>query len=119
MNLKGFARAYIIAALWSSYDNASNPLDENYTADDIAAETLATMYADCQRFISENAAALEEYAKSYGDTSAGHDFWLTRNRHGAGFWDRGIPGDIGERLTRAAHAFGDCDLYVGDDGRIY
>jgi hypothetical protein len=25
----------------------------------------------------------------------------------------------GERLTRASKAFGGCDLYVGDDGKLY
>jgi hypothetical protein len=49
---------------------------------------------------------------------AGHDFWLTRNRHGAGFWDRG-HGAEGADLTQHAKSFGDCDLYVGDDGGIY
>ena len=48
----------------------------------------------------------------------GHDFWLTRNGHGAGFWDRGL-GDVGDRLTDIAHGFGECDLYAGDDGRVY
>lgn len=49
---------------------------------------------------------------------AGIDFWLTRNGHGAGFWDRGL-GDVGTRLTCAAHNYGSVDLYAGDDGLIY
>jgi hypothetical protein len=48
----------------------------------------------------------------------GHDFWLTRNRHGAGFWDRGL-GDLGDKLTAAAHTYGESNLYVGDDGQVY
>jgi hypothetical protein len=28
---------------------------------------------------------------------AGIDFWLTRNRHGAGYWDRGL-GITGDKL---------------------
>lgn len=36
----------------------------------------------------------------------GEDFALSRNRHGAGFWDRGY-GDVGDRLTAAAHAYGE------------
>ena len=47
-----------------------------------------------------------------------HDFWLTGNRHGAGFWDRGYGAD-GDTLTEAAHGYGDVDLYVGDDGQIH
>jgi hypothetical protein len=48
----------------------------------------------------------------------GHDFWLTRNGHGAGFWD-GELGDIGDRLTEASKAFGEVCLTVCDDGEIY
>ena len=50
---------------------------------------------------------------------AGHDFWLTRNHHGAGFWDGDWPEDVDEKLTEASHSWGEMDLYVGDDGRVY
>ena len=48
----------------------------------------------------------------------GHDFWFTRNRHGAGFWDRGL-GDVGEKLTDIAQSMGEQDVYVADDGWAY
>ena len=48
----------------------------------------------------------------------GHDFWLTRNRHGAGFWDRGL-GDLGDKLSEIARHAGQIDVYQGDDGLIY
>ncbi len=43
------------------------------------------------------------------------DFWLTRNRHGAGFWDGDYPDGIGERLSDIAHGFGEVwvDKYRG------
>jgi hypothetical protein len=50
---------------------------------------------------------------------AGHDFWLTRCGHGAGFWDGDWPEPYATMLTDAAKAFGEVDLYVGDDGMIY
>lgn len=49
----------------------------------------------------------------------GHDFWLTRNHHGAGFWDRGLSNGRGKILTDIAHSFGELILYVGDDGQIH
>ena len=58
-------------------------------------------------------------ARDLGEDSsrAGHDFFLTRNRHGAGFWDRNL-GQVGDRLTTAAHVYGECYLYAADvDGR--
>ena len=115
-----FTAAYIECALWSSTDNADDsggsPLDENYGPEDLDLSTLDGMIKDCADFQESEAADLAAYRQDAGQ--AGHDFWLTRNRHGAGFWDRGL-GDVGNRLTDAAHAYGSVDLYVGDDGRIY
>ena len=48
----------------------------------------------------------------------GHDFWLTRNREGAGFWD-GFWGEDGDTLTELAQEFPEVDVYVGDDGLLY
>ena len=103
--------------------NELPPLDANYTRGDFAPETLAQFIADCARFQADNAELLARVEYPRNDTTdlahAGHDFWLTRNRHGAGFWDGDLPEDIGEPLTKAAHAFGECDLYTGDDGQLY
>lgn len=74
---------------------------------------MAQATADCEAFQADNAEMLE----GIEDSQAGHDFWLTRNRHGAGFWDRGL-GDVGKALTEAAHAFGATDLYITDDGQV-
>lgn len=41
---------------------------------------------------------------------AGHDFWLTRNRHGAGFWDGDWPVHSAKILTDASHQFGPMSL---------
>ncbi len=116
-----FLDAYITAALWSSTAENGDPLDDSYGPDDIAPDTLARMTADCEAFQAAN--DTPDYPSKRGDFSdddlAGHDFWLTRNGHGVGFWDRGLPDDIGKRLTDAAHAFGSFDLYVGDDGLIH
>jgi hypothetical protein len=115
---QSFFHAYVMCALWSTNDNADDsggePLDANYGSADITAESQAKMREDCDAFVAANAHDLA----SVDDEQAGHDFWLTRNGHGAGFWDRGL-GALGDRLTDAAHAFGECDLYVGDDGRLH
>lgn len=111
-----FFDAYVTAALWSSTDDHDRPLDESYDRDDIDAGTLAQMRADCAAFQETHAADL---AQAGDDAQNGHDFWLTRNRHGAGFWDRGYPDAIGRRLTDAAHVYGEVNLYIGDDGKVY
>lgn len=118
-NLETVLAAYIECALWSSTDNADEsggaPLDDNYGPEDIEAVTLAEMRTDCAAFIAETANIMG--AVEWDDAHFGHDFWLTRNGHGAGFWARGR--DAGDALTTLAHQHGSVDLFVGDDGRIY
>jgi hypothetical protein len=123
--LDDFTLAYIEAALWSTNDESDEsggePLDSNYSTEDIAPEALEQIVADCAKFQAENAADIAAMPSRNGYKSAelaGHDFWLTRNGHGAGFWDRGLD-ELGERLTAAADTFGEVWPYVGDDGRIY
>jgi len=110
--------AYVTCALWSTMDESDEsggePMDRNYSESDIHEGTMARMRGDCEAFLSAN-------RDDIGDrfAEAGHDLWLTRNNHGAGFWDGDWPRDAGERLTQAAHKMGEVDLYVGDDGVIY
>lgn len=127
-----FTRAYMEAALWSSVDDEGEPLDVGRDYSDIAPETRERMERDCREFQAANLDALacacaaaewlaeeQRYSKpDYDMAQAGHDFWLTRNGHGAGFWDRGL-GICGEALTRASEKAGAFTLYVGDDGLIY
>lgn len=118
MKLDTFTRAYIEAALWSSNDGSTPsggyPLDRNYSVSDISEATREKMKADCARFQAK------QDISGYGDGEAGHDFWLTRNGHGCGFWeeDHGTPEQCA-KLDAAAKAFGSFDLYIGDDGQIW
>lgn len=118
--------AYVECALWSSLDvrepldTEAEPFDDWATESDLADETRATFRHDLETFTRDE--YTEDVRQLWTPEQFGHDFWLTRNGHGAGFWDRyyAPPGEaIGRRLTDAAHAYGDCDLYTGDDGRIY
>jgi hypothetical protein len=118
MKLDAFTRAYIEAALWSSTDESNDqggdPLDANYSIDDIAPETMELIVEDCADFQNRFGHLLAEG----GDEQAGHDFWLTRVESGAGFWDGDWP-EHGDELTEAAQSYGNFNLYVGDDGLIY
>ena len=61
-----------------------------------------------------------QVAYSNGFTMHALDLWLTRNRHGAGFWECDHCDEAqGEALTNASEALGDFELYIGDDGKIY
>lgn len=139
-SLDTFTRAYLECALWSSTDNADDtggePLDRNYSEEDIAPETLAVIVADCRDFQESFGPYIERDL-----SQAGHDFWLTRNHHGAGFWDGDwdepyvqLGADhapdssnslapqyhtVGNYLTAMSHPYGEFNLYLGDDFKIH
>lgn len=115
-------RAYMACALWSSTGDDGEPLDKEHTVDDIATSTVESMRADVRAFLTACwGGTWDDFTidlTGIEPEQFGHDYWLTRNRHGAGFWDRG-DGDRGVALTDLAHADGSCELYVGDDGKIH
>ncbi len=135
--LDDFTRQYIETALWSTTDNACScdlavdayasdghaadcgyntggePLDANYGIEDLDPICLAKMVKDCTDFQLANADLL----RGLDLGTAGHDFWLTRNRHGAGFWDGDYPEGIGQLLTLSSRVWGDANLYV-ENGKI-
>ncbi len=119
--LDDFTFAYIETAMWTLTDEDGESLDY-LGLHDIADETIAKAIEDCAEFrmFADGCGNLLDGAD---DSQAGHDFWLTRNGHGAGFWDRSedtYPNDpTGEKLTQAAHSFGEVNWYLGDDGNIY
>ena len=110
-----YTQQYLETALWSSTDYDGTPLDRKYSIDDLTIETVEQAKRDVLKFLDQAGELLD----NYDDETAMHDFWLTRNRHGAGFWDGDYEKSIGEELTKLAHSFGEINLYVGDDGKIY
>lgn len=115
-----FTEAYIEALLWADCGPDSECSEAHLS--DFAPETIKQIESDCAAFQAVAKRSLDlayDYAtKEYNEASAGHDFWLTRNGHGAGFWDRGL-GAVGDQLTKDAKTFGELSPYWGDDGRIY
>ena len=102
---KGFWDAYLEAALWASTDDDGEPMDRNYDVRDIDKGSLRDQKKECEAFVKKAGSLLDEI----DDDQAGHDFWLTRNGHGTGFWDRGL-GKIGDKLSKIASGFGEASL---------
>jgi len=111
-----FTIQYIETALWSSNDETTpqggEPMDDNYP---VSLEFIEIAIRDCDLFREYAGELLDEHDD---DTQAAHDFWLTRNGHGAGFWDGDWP-EGGDRLTALSKVFGETTLYIGDDGQVY
>lgn len=60
---------------------------------------------DCRIFQTRAA----KYLIGLDPLQCGHDFYLTRNGHGSGFWDRGYDKTIADELCRISKEFGESD----------
>ena len=48
-----------------------------------------------------------------------HDWVLTRNRHGSGFWDTGrYAPAMGKKLTDLAHTYSEINVFVDENGNL-
>lgn len=103
--LDAFEQQYFETALWSTTGLDDKPLDDCFDVDDLR-EKMPEWFAEQRRDIADFRESNEALLEQAGDDSQnGHDFWLTRERHGAGFWDRGY-GKVGDKLSEAAHVYG-------------
>lgn len=125
---------YLIALLWTmpGDDECENPGDD-IELSDLPPETIEEARHEVKLFVAACGPlfdmAMQCYDDGYGQhlvggaaAAFGHDFALTRNHHGVGFWDRdseGLPRVLGEALTKVCEAFPQVDLYIGDDGKAY
>ena len=108
-------RQYISTALWSSTDLNGEPLETNYTADDIGPISLARMGSDLNKILS----IVHKLLPDIDDTDVAHDFWLSRNGHGSGFFDRFKQYDrYCDVLQEIAHLFGEQSLVLTDDNYL-
>lgn len=112
--LRDFTDSYVECALWTSHDESLGEDVSDMRDVPLAPETIATMESDCLDFYRANRKDV-----AGRESEAGHDFWLTRCGHGAGFWDGDWPEPAATRLDVAARSAGERTLYVGDDGLVY
>ena len=105
---------------WNYYCDAIEFTDSDELSDDyigFSPEFVTKQKAELIKFLdnSEVGSAVGEY----GLGKVVYDFWLTRNRHGAGFWDGDYEEGVGKVLTDIAHAFGEVSTSEGDDHLLY
>ena len=115
-DFNAFLRGYLACASWCGVDS-EDPNAEGETDFDPALFTtraLAHAAKGCRRFVRGNLEALE----GLDAEQCGHDFWLTRNHHGTGFWGRGYPDVIGDALTKASHSYGEEYVFVSRYGKL-
>lgn len=116
-------RAYLQTALWNTTDNSrddgGDPLNNNWSVSDCSEALIKQAESDLDNFYAYvQEVAPDAYVALCDDEKhAAHDFWLSRNGHGAGFFDGDYDGHE-NTLQSAAKTFGSVDLYVDDDGMI-
>ena len=111
MSVKEITKHYLICALWA--ENI-----DNKSVSDISKSSLKKAKNDCMEFIEKAKGLLEK--ADISDEMIGHDFFLTRNHHGTGFWDRDeIPKEIREKLTKFAQTFPEVCVADGETVDIY
>lgn len=84
-------------------------------------DTRERLERECTDFFTANIRDLVRHQQALTTFTAwrsiGIDFHLTRNHHGAGFWDRGT-GDVGQRLTDNAHPYGEIHGWLTEDDLV-
>ena len=113
--LKGYIEALYWADNWADTDEEGQPDPEA----ELSPETWRNIAIDVVWFLKK--AMPRIYRKPLDYTQIGHDFYLSRNGHGTGFWDRSeIYGEpLADYLHEMADSFGPDEFYQGDDGMIY
>ena len=101
------------AAFWTDADEINE--DGKLSAYDFSDHACEQMTQDLKDFYAQAGPIIERTGMSADHV--GHNFWLTRNHHGTGFWDREL-GEDGDKLTDIAQSFGEVSLFVDDDGKF-
>jgi hypothetical protein len=113
-SLDPMVRQYLETALWTEEK------DTDYGVSDFSSEAIKMATEDCNLFKSRaEESGIQIQPEDLGDF--GHDFWLTRNGHGAGFWDKPEKYEkYGEdTLTDISNQFGTSNVEVGNDGKLH
>lgn len=107
----GAVEAALETLLWSETDDDDVPLDSNYGPEDVCTDDRRRLREAISAFINTEGVQERIERQQISPEQFGHDFILTANRHGAGYWDRGYGAD-GQWLTEMAHAYGEMHAQV-------
>ena len=109
---RDFVGQYIHTGLWAdSYPEAMS----DYANGDIKLEAHSLKYVmvDCLAFLGKFGCYLDGDAMR---EQAAHDFYLTRNGHGTGFWDRDAntygSSRLRDQMDEFAQSFGPNELEI-------
>ena len=105
--ISDYTKSYLETALWSS------ELD-SFSFEDVDLDHLKQAEKDCNLFIKK----AEDLLDGLNLNQVMHDFWLTRNGHGAGFCDGDYKKEVGDRLTQLSKQFRELNCFVAH-GKVF
>ncbi len=117
--LETFTQAFIEALYFADTGEEGQP-DTGATLSD---EARADIEADCRSWWRRlGCYVVSDVCADVGTegpiVQAGHDFYFTRQGHGAGFWDGDWPEVYGDKLTEAAKCYGEFWIDTNEQGEI-
>lgn len=92
--------------------------DSEFSNHTFTLDAMRQIVKDCEKFMDDELFYEAFYESSNDISQIAHDFWLTRNRHGSGFWDGDYPKELGEKLTEFSHSFGEVNV-VPSEGKFH
>lgn len=100
-------------------EREGDPFDTHFSLEDFTKGTLETLRAHAYSFWSRMWFYIDcdEQAKDATPEQAGHDFWLTQNGHGAGFWDGDWP-KYGDTFTKLAKCYPEINLFITEENQV-
>ncbi len=126
-NAETMAKAYLGAIEFTDFGDVDQPPKGSNFSPQAVYDALGVCSQFLAKFSPLIEQAIDQHQFSY--EQAGHDFWLTRNGHGAGFWDRGLDSQVedeqggiwilGEALTSASKSFGESHVFQHSDELVY
>jgi hypothetical protein len=112
LNIDKILNSYIETAIWAE-ESDENDL-QGKTINDVDKESVANSKIEIYNFIKKAQQEASDELSAYDSETLGHNLWLSRNGHGAGFFD-----DNNDKLQNLARSMKPVDIYLGDDGKIY
>lgn len=104
-----------------------SPLDDHFTFGNFTDVSLHKAVADLNDWFDhlantefKDGESLLDITLEYEDEEhIAHDFWLTRNGHGVGYWNGDYGDELGKALTAACKSWPEQYVLVDEEGWLY
>lgn len=118
-DLGRFTQAFIEALYFTDTGDVDQPDSDA----ELEPESLLDIQAECRSFWRRFGCYVvtDVCREAFDDPviQAGHDFHMTRNGHGVGFWEEEWPECYRDLLTKGAKGYGEVWLAEQENGLLY